>query len=148
MIRACEDTAGPNARTDGYTLLELLVVILILAMIIGIAAPKAIGYFGQSKTKTAGIQIANIVAALDLYHLDVGRYPTSDQGLKALLEAPAGVKNWDGPYLMHRDGILDPWGSPYRYTPPGANGQAIVMTYGADGKPGGSGEDSDVTSDH
>ena len=133
---------------EGYTLLELLVVILILALIIAIAAPKVIGYFGRSKTKTAEIQISNIMATLDLYRLDVGSYPTTDQGLNALIVAPANVKNWDGPYLTRRDGIIDPWGRPYSYTISGTDGHVIVSSYGADGKAGGTGEDTDVTSDH
>jgi general secretion pathway protein G len=133
---------------QGYTLLELLVVILILALIIAIAAPKVVGYFGKSKTRAAEIQISNIMAALDLYRLDVGKYPTKDQGLKTLVEAPANVSNWDGPYLTRKDGIIDPWGNAYIYTIATTDGHVVVMSYGADAKPGGSGEDRDVTSDH
>ncbi len=132
----------------GYTLLELLVVIMILALIIAIAAPKVVGYFGRSKTKAAEIQISSIVTAIDLYRLDVGSYPTADQGLKVLIEAPPNVKNWDGPYLTRRDGIIDPWGRSYLYSSSSTNGRVIVMSYGADGKLGGTGEDSDITSDH
>lgn len=133
---------------QGYTLLELLVVIAILALIIGFAAPKVVGYFERSKTKAAEIQISNIMAALDLYRLDIRHYPTSDQGLKALIEAPPNVKNWDGPYLTRRDGIIDPWGRPYVYMLSSDGEHVIVSSLGADGKPGGTGEDSDVTSDH
>jgi general secretion pathway protein G len=133
---------------EGYTLLELLVVILILALIIAIAAPKVIGYFGRSKTKAAEIQIANIMATLDLYRLDIGSYPTTDQGLNALIVAPANVKNWDGPYLTRKDGIIDPWGHPYIYTISNVDGHVIVSSYGADGKAGGTGEDADITSEH
>jgi general secretion pathway protein G len=137
-----------GAADQGYTLLELLVVIAILALIIGFAAPKVIGYFERSKTKAAEIQISNITAALDLYRLDMRHYPTSDEGLKALIEAPPNVKNWDGPYLTRRDGIIDPWGRPYIYTLSSDGDHVIVSSLGADGKPGGTGEDSDVTSDH
>lgn len=133
---------------DGYTLLELMVVILILALIISIAAPKVIGYFGRSKTHAAEIQISNIMASLSLYRLDAGKYPTEAQGLKALVEQPADVKTWDGPYLTRRDGIIDPWGKPYIYKYTGTGQQVVVMSYGADGKVGGQGEDGDVTSDH
>ncbi len=136
------------ANCDGYTLLELMVVILILALIISIAAPKVIGYFGRSKTHAAEIQIANIVSSLSLYKLDVGKFPTEAQGLKALVERPADVKNWDGPYLTRRDGIIDPWGNPYIYKLSGTDGHVVVLSYGADGKPGGTGEDGDITSDH
>jgi general secretion pathway protein G len=132
----------------GYTLLELLVVILILALIIAIAAPKVAGYFGKSKTRVAEIQITNIMAALDLYRLDVGKYPTEEQGLKALVEVPAEVKNWDGPYLTRKDGIIDPWGKAYLYKITTSDGHVIVMSYGADENPNGTGEDSDVTSEH
>jgi len=133
---------------NGYTLLELMVVILILALIISIAAPKVIGYFGRSKTHAAEIQIANIVSSLSLYRLDVGKFPTEAQGLKALVEQPADVKNWEGPYLTRHDGIIDPWGNPYLYKLAGQDRQVVVMSYGADGKPGGTGEDADVTSEH
>lgn len=134
--------------SDGYTLLELMVVILILALIISIAAPKVIGYFGKSKTHAAEIQISNIVSSLSLYRLDVGRYPTEAQGLKALIDRPEDTKNWDGPYLTRRDGIIDPWGNPYIYKLAGTDGHVVVSSYGADGKPGGTGEDMDVTSEH
>jgi general secretion pathway protein G len=107
-----------------------------------------IGYLGRSKTHAAEIQIANIVSSLSLYRLDVGKYPTEDQGLKALIEKPSGVKNWDGPYLTRDDGIIDPWGNPYIYKFSGANARVVVMSYGADGKPGGTDEDVDVTSQH
>ncbi len=140
--------AKPLQSDDGYTLLELMVVILILALIISIAAPKVIGYFGRSKTHAAEIQISNIVSALSLYRLDVGKYPAEERGLKALVEKPSDVKNWDGPYLTRRDGIIDPWGQPYVYKRANIDGQVIVMSYGADAKPGGTGEDADVTSEH
>lgn len=132
----------------GYTLLELLVVIAILALIIAVAAPKVVGYFGSSKTKAAEIQISSIMASLDLYRLDVGSYPTTEQGLSALIAMPSDVKNWDGPYLTRRDGIVDPWGRSYLYANSSADRRIVVSSYGADGKAGGTGEDRDVTSDH
>lgn len=135
-------------RNEGYTLLELMVVILILALIISIAAPKVIGYFGKSKTRAAEIQISNIISSLSLYRLDVGTYPTETQGLKSLVDCPQGVKNWDGPYLTRRDGIIDPWGQAYIYKLSGSDNHVVVMSYGADGKVGGAGEDQDITSEH
>ena len=135
-------------RSDGYTLLELIVVILILALIISIAAPKVIGYFGRSKTHAAEIQIANLGSALSLYRLDVGKYPTDDQGLKALVEKPTDTTNWDGPYLTRKDGIIDPWGRPYIYRIAALDGHPIIVSYGADGNVGGSGENGDVSSEH
>lgn len=148
MLRSRRRTKTAFRNDDGYTLLELMVVILILALIISIAAPKVIGYFGRSKTHAAEIQISNIMASLSLYRLDVGKYPTEQQGLKALVEQPADAKNWDGPYLTRRDGIIDPWGNPYIYKYAGSGQQVVVMSYGADSKVGGQGEDGDVTSDH
>jgi general secretion pathway protein G len=131
----------------GYTLLELLVVILILALIIAVAAPKVVGYFGRSKTRVAEIQIANIVSALDLYRLDVGHYPSQGEGLRALVENPDNTKNWDGPYLTRKDGIIDPWGRPYGYTL-ATSDKVVVSSLGADGKLGGTEEDADLVSDH
>jgi general secretion pathway protein G len=130
----------------GYSLLELLVVLAILGLIIAIAAPRVIGYFDASKAKTAEIQIANISAALDLYYLANSAYPTEQQGLKALVERPEGVDTWDGPYLNRADGIIDPWDRPYQYKQPGAHGKFDVMSYGADGKEGGEGENRDLVS--
>jgi general secretion pathway protein G len=144
----CANVLARVRENDGYTLLELIVVVLILALIISIAAPKVIGYFGRSKTHAAEIQIANIGSALSLYRLDVGKYPTEEQGLKALVEKPADTNNWDGPYLTRKDGIIDPWGQPYVYKIAGSDGHPIVISEGADGKVGGTGENSDVTSEH
>ncbi len=133
---------------DGYTLLELLVVIFILALIIAIAAPKIMGYLESSKRHAAEIQISNIVSALDLYRVDVGNYPTEGEGLKALVESPANVKNWNGPYLTRRDGIIDPWNRPYLYSLTDNGLKVVVYSYGASAKPGGTGEDAEITSDH
>src|SRR5271155_2474735 len=126
---------------SGYTLLELLIVLAILGLIVAFAAPKVIGYLERSKTRAAEIEISNISAALDLYRLDTGSYPSADQGLKALIDCPAGATHWHGPYLNRRDGIIDPWGRPYLYTPPTEGSPPIVYSYGADGKPGGTGQD-------
>ena len=132
----------------GYTLLELLVVIAILALIVAFAAPRVIGYFERSKTKAAEIQISTLAAALDLYRLDVGSYPTQEQGLKALVEKPADQPAWHGPYLTRSDGIIDPWDHPYLYVPPGRTAQVSIRSLGADGKEGGEGEDADIGNAH
>lgn len=146
-------TTQARSRSDlgrwgerGYSLLELLVVLAILGLIIAIAAPRAIGYFEASKAKTAKIQIANISAALDIYYLANGSYPTEAQGLKALMEAPEGAAAWDGPYLNRADGLIDPWGRPYIYKQPGAHGKFDIVSLGADAKVGGEGEDRDLGS--
>ena len=142
-------TARKRARRKlqrGYSLLELLIVLAIMALIIAIAAPRMIGYFEASKAKTAKIQIANILTALDLYYLANGSYPSEQAGLKALIEKPEGVTTWDGPYLNRADGIVDPWGKPYLYKLPGAHGKFDISSLGADGKEGGTGDDADIGS--
>ncbi len=133
---------------DGYTLLELLVVIAILGLIVALAAPQVVGYFGRSKSKAAEIQISSLQSALEIYRLDVGTYPTQDEGLKALVAAPSDVKGWRGPYLSRDDGIVDPWGRPYLYSPPALDGRVVIRSLGADGKPGGTGDDADLTNIH
>lgn len=130
----------------GYSLLELLVVLAILALVIAIAAPRVMGYLGSSKVKVAGIQIQNVVTALEMYRMDTSSYPSAAQGLKALVERPDGASSWNGPYLTRADGIIDPWGRPYVYRTPGLHGDVDVMSLGADGKEGGEGEDRDVGS--
>jgi general secretion pathway protein G len=131
---------------EGYSLLELLVVLAILGLIISIAAPRIIGYFEASKADVAKIQISNLQTSLDMYLLSVHSYPTQEQGLKALIEAPDGVDNWSGPYLNRKDGIIDPWGRSYVYKIPGAHGKVDISTLGADGKEGGEDEDRDLGS--
>ena len=148
MTRSPSPARKRKRRTlqRGYSLLELLIVLAIMALIIAIAAPRMIGYFEASKAKTAKIQISNISTALDLYYLANGSYPSEQAGLKALVERPEGVTTWDGPYLNRAEGIVDPWGRPYVYKLPGAHGKFDVSSLGADGKEGGTGEDADVGS--
>jgi len=124
--------------------MELLVVLAILALIIGLVAPRVIGYLSSSKTKTATIQVNYIKAALDLFLLDVGRYPTEDEGLKVLVTNDGKLENWNGPYLDKKNVPEDPWGQPFRYKP-GSNGQQPeVFSLGADNEEGGEGENQDV----
>jgi general secretion pathway protein G len=139
---------GDGSGDAGYTLIELLVVLAILSLIVAFAAPKVIGYFERSKTQAAAIEISTLMSSLDLYRLDTGHYPSADQGLKALILKPEHGHNWHGPYLDRTDGIIDPWGRPFLYTPPRSGSSAVIMSYGADGKPGGADEDQDVTSVH
>lgn len=138
-------TVAPDA---GYTLLELLVVIGILGLLMAFAAPRVLGYFERSKTRAAEIQVATLAAALDLYRLDVGSYPTAAQGLKALIEKPADLSAWHGPYITRDDGIVDPWERPYLYAPPGKDTRLSIRSLGADGKEGGVDEDADVSNAH
>lgn len=130
-------------RDAGFSLIELLVVLGILAMLAGVVGPKVIGYFGRAKAQTAVTQIEGLSAALDLYLLDTGSYPTVAQGLTALVAAPSGVAGWQGPYLAEGTLPLDPWGNAYRYVREGA-GRPSVRSLGADGLEGGDGEAADI----
>ena len=131
-------------RYAGFTLIELLVVLVILGLLAGLVGPRVIKHLGESKTKTAILQIEELSSALDLYRLEVGKYPTTDQGLTALVEQPAGVDQWNGPYLRKKTVRLDPWGQAYLYRSPGENGSFDIYSLGADSADGGDGEDRDV----
>ena len=131
-------------REGGFTLLELLVVLAILGLLAAIVGPQVIRYLGTSRSQTAHIQAKNIAAALELYRLDAGRYPTPDEGLQALVKAPSSDPAWNGPYLADAAALNDPWGKPYMFKVPGDHGEVDVYTYGSDGAPGGSGEAKDV----
>ncbi len=131
----------------GFTLIELLVVLLILGMIAGIAGPQIMNYLGDSKAKAAKLQIGEFEGTLDLYKLDVGRYPDGQEGLQALVQAPSTAGDrWRGPYLKKKAVPKDPWGNDYVYTAPGKHGNFDIVSLGADGKEGGDGENKDVTS--
>ena len=135
----------PFLADAGFTLLELLVVLAILALIAGVAAPRVIGYLSTAKSETARIQIESLAQALDLYRLDVGAYPTQAQGLAALVTRPADARRWNGPYLNGGKVPDDPWGRPYVYRSPGADGRDYELySLGADGVEGGEGENADV----
>lgn len=129
----------------GFTLIELLVVLAILTLLAGLVGPRVLNQFGGAKTKTAALQIADIDKALELYKLDVGRFPTNEEGLEALIKRPGtAAPTWAGPYLKSGSVPTDPWGRPYRYANPGANGGLEILSLGADGAPGGDGENADV----
>lgn len=130
----------------GYTLLELLVVLTILVLLAAVAVPQVLGYLGEARSQTAQVQIKNISTALELFSLHNGGYPSEQVGLSALVKAPPGIQNWRGPYLKGADGLIDPWGRPYRYRVPGRNGSFDVFTLGRDNREGGVGEDRDLTS--
>lgn len=123
----------------GFTLVEVLVVISIIGLIMGLVGPRVLNYLSQSKEKAAKIQIESFSSALDLYFLDVGRYPSTGQGLKALMERPAGVSAWNGPYLKGADVPKDPWGAAYVYKAPGDKKPYEIMSYGPDGQNGAKG---------
>lgn len=123
-----------------------MVVILVLALIATIAVPMYMNHLSKSRVRTAGIQIERLGAILDAYLLDVGRYPTQDEGLQSLVSAPPGVDRWAGPYLKNREALTDPWGAPYVYRFPGGHGKYDLYSLGADGAEGGEDEDKDITS--
>lgn len=133
-----------NKQKNGFTLLELLVVLAILGLLAAIVGPQVIRYLGSSKTQAAQVQVKNIAASLQLFRLDAGRYPTNAEGLGALIKAPTTVPIWNGPYLPDASAITDPWGKPYLLRVPGQHGEVDVYTLGADGVAGGSGEAQDV----
>ena len=133
-------------REGGFTLVELLVVLAILGLIVALVTPQVLKYLARAKTDTARIEIQTLGNALDLYRLDLQRYPTQQEGLMALVEAPPGAERWNGPYLRQKKLPLDPWGRPYLYRAPGEHGEYDLYTLGADNAPGGVGENQDVTS--
>jgi general secretion pathway protein G len=134
-----------RTRSDaGFTLLELLVVLAIMGLLAAIVAPQVLKYLGSSRSETAKEQIKNVNAALEHYHLDVGRYPTPGEGRKALVAQPQTAAGWNGPYLKKASALDDPWGQAYIYKVPGAHGDVDVYTLGSDKAEGGSGEAKDV----
>ncbi len=145
-------SAGPGKKSKrraterGFTLVELLVVLVILGLIATLAAPRVLNYLGGAKTDTAKLQIERLATALDLYRLQVGDYPDESFGLRALIEQPSNVDRWNGPYVTKSEAIQDPWGRPYVYRYPGDNGEFDLYSLGRDGQEGGDGEDADITS--
>ncbi|MBM4255909.1 MAG: type II secretion system protein GspG [Deltaproteobacteria bacterium] len=130
---------------SGFTLVELLVVVFILGLLAALVAPNLIGAGTKQNPKIAKTQIEMLRTALDSFRLDVGRYPNSQEGLQALLERPAGVERWDGPYLREGKGVpKDPWQNPYVYRSPGERGAFDLFSYGEDGTAGGDGLKADV----
>ena len=130
----------------GFTLVELLVVITIIGLIMGLVGPRVLNYLSESKTKAAKIQIESLSSALDLYYLDVGRYPSTSEGLVALVKRPGSTTAWNGPYLKGGLVPADPWGNAYVYRSPGEHGTYDIISYGSDGTEGGTGAAADITS--
>lgn len=133
-----------NFCQSGFTLIELLVVLVILGLLIGYVGPKYFSQLGKSEVKVARAQISAFAKALDQYRLDVGRYPSTEQGLNALVARPDSEPKWEGPYL-EKAVPKDPWGKPYLYKNPGEHGDYDLFSLGKDGAPGGSGDNVDIT---
>ena len=148
-MQATRDAAPsgrPAAAAAGFTLLELLVVLVILGLLSAFAVPQVMNYLGGARSDAAKIQVSNLSTALDLYRLGVGRYPSTGEGLDALVEPPSGADGWNGPYVKKRVSLIDPWGETYGYRSPGRHGAYDLFSLGADQAEGGDGEDRDLTS--
>ncbi len=133
------------ALRRGFTLLELLVVLVIIGLLAGLVGPRYFGQIGKSEVKAAKAQIVALEKALDQYRLDAGRYPTTEAGLAVLVTKPPNDPKWGGPYLK-KAVPADPWGRPYVYKSPGEHDEFDLFSFGKDGRPGGSGDDADITS--
>ena len=144
MWRGIQKAATPAARR-GFTLLELLVVMVIIGLLAGFVAPRYFSQVGKSRVKAAKAQIDALDKAIEQFRLDVGRLPSSEEGLAALNTPPQGIASWEGPYLK-KEVPLDPWGHPYMYVQPGTHQNDFdLISYGRDGREGGTGEDADIT---
>lgn len=130
----------------GFTLIELLVVLVILGLLAGLVGPQVMKYIGGAKSDTARLQIEDIGAALDMFYLENGRYPTSNEGLQALTSQPSGLDNWNGPYLKKKKVPGDPWGTPFNYVMPGQNAEYDLYSLGKDNAAGGEKDNKDINS--
>ena len=138
--RAC---AAPHKA--GFTLVEMLVVLTIIALVLGLVGPRVLNYLGESRTKAAKLQIESFGSALDLFYLDAGRYPTTSEGLNALAQRPTGAEVWNGPYVKGGKIPSDPWGHPYQYRSPVEGAPYEIVSYGSDGREGGEGTAADIS---
>lgn len=143
MMKSLTTETSPS-KSVGFTLLELLVVIVIIGLLASYVGPKYFGQVGKSEAKVARAQIDAFEKSIDQYRLDTGHYPTTAHGLNALTTKPTNEPKWDGPYLK-KAAPADPWGNPYQYRQPGQHGEYDLFSFGRDGQPGGTGEDADIT---
>ncbi len=135
-----------SRREGGFTLVELLVVLAIIGLLAVLVAPRVIQYLSGAKVDTATVQIDRLAGVLDLYRLEVGAYPSQEEGLAVLFDRPQNAVSWNGPYIRNRKSLTDPWGNPYGYRYPGEHGEFDLYSLGADGREGGEGENQDITS--
>ncbi|MEO7134100.1 MAG: type II secretion system major pseudopilin GspG [Vicinamibacterales bacterium] len=146
-VRRANRPAGRPARINGMTLIEILVVLVLIGIVLGIVGGNFIGRGEKAKGDAAKIEIGQISQALDLFKLETGRYPATQEGLQALIQAPPGASNWNGPYWKRSTVPKDPWGNEYKYISPGQGGGPYdILSLGADGKEGGEGPNKDITS--
>lgn len=131
-------------RASGFTLVELLVVLAILGLLAGLVGPRVLSQLGGAKSKTAAVQIKDLEQGAELFKLDVGRFPTNDEGLEALITRPGSAGGWKGPYLKKAELPKDPWGNPYQYESPGKRADIDIYTFGADNAQGGEDENADI----
>jgi general secretion pathway protein G len=139
---------GPDVGQQGFTLVEMLVVITIIGLIMGLIGPRVLNYLSESKVKAAKIQLQSFAGALDLFYLDAGRFPSTSEGLSALMQRTPGVAAWNGPYLKGNSLPNDPWNHPYMYRAPGDRAPYEILSYGSDGQEGGSGIAADISTEN
>jgi general secretion pathway protein G len=142
--RDIRNRARRAPKDDGFTLVEMLVVLGIIALLMALVAPQVMKYLGSAKSQTAAAQLKNIESAIELYYLDIGEYPSAEQGIAALSVQPAGLASWRGPYIKQKNGLRDPWGKDYTYRIPGEHGAFDLFSLGKDGAEGGEGESKDL----
>jgi general secretion pathway protein G len=138
----------PDVSQQGFTLVEMLVVITIIGLIMGLIGPRVLNYLSESKVKAAKIQLQSFAGALDLFYLDAGRFPSTSEGLSALMQRTPGVAAWNGPYLKGNSLPNDPWNHPYMYRAPGDRAPYEILSYGSDGQEGGSGIAADISTEN
>jgi general secretion pathway protein G len=137
-----------NEGQQGFTLVEMLVVITIIGLIMGLIGPRVLNYLSESKVKAAKIQLQSFGSALDLFYLDAGRFPSTAEGLTALVQRTPGLAAWNGPYLKGGNVPNDPWNNPYAYRSPGERSPYEIVSYGADGQEGGAGIAADISTEN
>jgi len=148
FARSADQKRRQDLGQQGFTLVEMLVVITIIGLIMGLIGPRVLNYLNESKVKAAKIQLQSFSSALDLFYLDAGRFPSTSEGLTALVQRTPGVAAWNGPYLKGGNVPNDPWSHAYVYRAPGEHGPYDILSYGSDGQEGGSGIAADISIDN